>query len=39
MSLSLHKSSVHLKEIVMLEEIKNKLNSLGLRIENLRGYL
>jgi len=39
MSLSLHKSSVHLKEIAMLEEIKTKLADLGLRIENLRGYL
>jgi hypothetical protein len=27
------------KEIYMLEEIKIKLVDLGLRIENLRGYL
>jgi hypothetical protein len=32
-------SRTNLKEIVMLEEIKAKLVNLGLRIENLRGYL
>jgi hypothetical protein len=35
----LHKSSAHLMEGLMLEEIKAKLTAIGVRLENLRGYL
>jgi len=27
------------KEIIMIEEIKDKLEEIGVRLENLRGYL
>jgi len=27
------------KELMMIEEIKGKLNEIGVRLDNLRGYL
>jgi len=31
--------NIYKKETMMIDEIKNKLDEVGVRLENLRGYL